>query len=79
MYGVLESLSVPATLAHAFANRAIRYGNYPIVGTMVVDVLRELALVLWRRYDASIDPVLGRLQGYVQVTGEVSYGEFVHG
>jgi len=79
VYGVLESLSMPATLAHAFANRAIRYGNYPIVGTMVVDVLRELALVLWRRYDALVHPALGRLKRYAEFDGEVSYGEPVHG
>ena len=70
---------MPATLAHAFAYRAVWHRNYPMVGTMRVDVLRELALVLGRWDDASVYPVLGRLEGYVQADGEVSYGEALYG
>ena len=62
-------------MAHAFAYRAVRHGNYPMVGTMRVHVLRELALVLGRWDDASIHPVLGRLERDIYADGKVAYGE----
>ena len=52
-------------LAHAFANRAIWDGNYPIVGTMRAYELGYLALVIRRWDDASIHPVLGSLEWYI--------------
>ncbi len=69
---------MPATLAYAFAERTVWHGNYPIVGTMRANVLRKLALVLCRRYDAAIYPILGRLEGDVQAEGEVAYGESLY-
>ena len=52
-------------LAHAFANRAIWDGNYPIVSTMRAYELGYLALVIRRWDDASIHPVLGSLEWYI--------------
>ena len=63
--GIVEVAYVSATLAYAFANRSVWHGNYPIVGTMRVYVLRKLGMILWRWDDAPIHPVLGRLEGYV--------------
>ena len=41
-----------AQLTHAFANRAVWHGNYPIMGTMSVYVVGELGLVV-RRWDGA--------------------------
>ena len=71
--GILKLAYVSATLAYAFADRAVWHGNHPMVGTMRVYVLRKLALVLCRRYDALIHPALSRAEGYVQVEGKVAY------
>ena len=65
--GILKLAYVSATLTHAFANRAVRDCDYPIVGTMGVYVLRNLVLVVGRWDDASIYPVLRGLEGYVDV------------
>lgn len=54
-----------APLADAFAERTVGDGNYPMMGTMGVYVLRELDLVFRRRYDAPIHPFLGGLERYV--------------
>jgi|GEM_PF-1803774 len=70
---------MPATLAHAFANRAVRHGNYPMMGTMRVYVFRKLALVLYRRYDTLIHPPLSRTEGYVESEGKVAYRETLYG
>ena len=64
--GILKLAYVSATLTHAFANRALWHGNYPMVGTMRVDVLGELVLISSRWDDATVYPVLGRLEGYVE-------------
>ena len=69
---------MPATLTLAFANRAVWHGNYPIVGTMRVYVLCELVLVSSRWDDATVYPVLGGFEGYVEFEGKVSYGESLY-
>ncbi len=77
--GILKLAYVFAPLANAIANRAIRYGNYPIMGTMRMYVLSKLALVFRRRYDATVYPVLGGFEGYVEFEGKMAYCEPVHG
>ena len=53
--GIVELAYVSAQLTHAFANRAVWHGNYPIMGTMSVYVVGELGLVVrgWPRYTQS--------------------------
>jgi len=70
---------MPATLTLAFANRAVRNGDYPMVGTMRVYVLGELVLVSSRWDDATVYPVLGGSERDVKFEGKVAYCEPVHG
>ena len=63
--GIFELAYVSAPLTHAFANRAVWHGNYPIVRTMSVYVVGELGLVVRRWDDASIYPVFRRLERYL--------------
>ena len=70
---------MPATLTRAFAYGAVRDRNYPMVGTMLVYVLGELVLVLRRRHDTPIHPVLGRLKRHVEAEGKVAYCKPVRG
>ena len=67
-----------ALLTHAFANRAVWHGNYPIVGAMSVYVVGELGLVVRGRYYASIYPVFRRLERYVYAEGKVSYSKALY-
>ena len=70
---------MPAPLTHAFANRAVRHGNHPMVGAMRAYILGYLALVPHRRDYAPIHPVLCSLKRHVDAEGKVAYGEFVRG
>jgi len=70
---------MPATLAYAFAERTVWHGNHPIVGTVPVYVLGELVLDSSRWDDATVYPVLGGFEGYVEFEGKVAYCEPVHG
>ena len=60
--GILKLPLMSTTLTLAFAERAIRSRDYPMVSTMRDDVLCKPALVRRRWDHASINPILGRLK-----------------
>ena len=72
--GVFELPNLFASLAHTAAGVAVGGIDDPVVGTTGIDESGEPVLVLRRRRDATVYPILGRLERHVYFLSEFPHG-----
>ena len=64
---------MPAPPTRAFARGTIGRGDYPVVCTVQRHVTRKRGLILARGHDASIGPILRRLERHIQFLGKLPH------